>query len=308
MTQKINGIVAVCGGVNIDIGGQSFAPLRERDSNPGHVHMSLGGVGRNIAHNLRLLGAPVELLTALGDDLYAGEVERSCAALGIGLEHALRVQRGRTSTYLFVSDADGDMALAVSDMAICDELRAAYFDAQRETLDAAALVVADANLPEEALAYLAETVRAPLFVDPVSVAKAGKLRGILGRIHTLKPNRLEAELLSGVTITDRSSAERAARELLSRGVRRVFLSLGTKGLLAAQEGQMLWQLPVHADVLSATGAGDAMMAALAWAHLRGSDLQQSAALGAAAAALAIESEETINPAMCAEAILSRAQG
>ena len=48
----------VCGGVNIDIGAHSFAPLRAKDSNPGKVELSLGGVGRNIAHNMRLLGVP----------------------------------------------------------------------------------------------------------------------------------------------------------------------------------------------------------------------------------------------------------
>ena len=54
----------VCGGANIDIGAHSFAPLRDRDSNPGRVELSLGGVGRNIAHNMRLLGVPTYLLTA----------------------------------------------------------------------------------------------------------------------------------------------------------------------------------------------------------------------------------------------------
>ena len=42
--------VAVVGGVNIDIGGQPFRPLIPQDSNPGRVSVSLGGVGRNIAH------------------------------------------------------------------------------------------------------------------------------------------------------------------------------------------------------------------------------------------------------------------
>ncbi len=51
--------IVVAGGVNVDIGAQSFQKLRTKDSNPGHVHMSLGGVGRNIAHDLRLLGAEV---------------------------------------------------------------------------------------------------------------------------------------------------------------------------------------------------------------------------------------------------------
>ena len=57
----------VAGGVNVDIGGRSFAPLVAQDSNPGTVRLSLGGVGRNIAHNLALLGTDVHLLTAYGD-------------------------------------------------------------------------------------------------------------------------------------------------------------------------------------------------------------------------------------------------
>ena len=55
----------VAGGVNMDIGGRSSGPLIGRDSNPGQVRMSLGGVGRNIAHNMALLGLDVRLLTAL---------------------------------------------------------------------------------------------------------------------------------------------------------------------------------------------------------------------------------------------------
>ena len=75
----------VCGGVNIDIGAHSFAPLRDRDSNPGRVELSLGGVGRNIAHNMRLLGVPTYLLTAVGGDSRASQVEESCKELGIDL-------------------------------------------------------------------------------------------------------------------------------------------------------------------------------------------------------------------------------
>ena len=49
--------VTVVGGVNMDIGGRPAAVPVMQDSNPGTVGMSLGGVGRNIAHNLRLLGS-----------------------------------------------------------------------------------------------------------------------------------------------------------------------------------------------------------------------------------------------------------
>lgn len=295
----------VCGGANIDIGAHSFAPLRDRDSNPGRVELSLGGVGRNIAHNMRLLGVPTYLLTALGGDSRALQIEQSCRELGIDLSHALRVPDGRTSTYVFVGDSDGDMAIAVSDMEICEKLTPDYFASQLDLLNGAAAVVIDANLPRGSIAYLTEHCTAPIFIDPVSTVKAEKLRGLLARVHTLKPNRIEAELLSGVQITDGESLRQAAQALLDQGVGRVFLSLGGDGVLAAQRGEVRAVPICKAEMRNATGAGDAMMASLVWSFLSGRTLAESAAAGTAAAALAVESEETINPAMSAEAVERR---
>ena len=110
---------AVVGGVNIDIGGQSFQPLILSDSNPGRVRTSPGGVGRNIAHNLRLLGLPVRLIAAFGEDLYADVIRRSCREIGIDTEDAVTVPGEATSTYLYLADHTGEMHLAVSDMEIC---------------------------------------------------------------------------------------------------------------------------------------------------------------------------------------------
>ena len=97
----------VVGGVNVDIGGRSFAPLVEADSNPGTVQISLGGVGRNIAHNMSLLGTDVRMLTAFGDDVHGQRVAASCAELGIDASHACRVTGGTTSTYLYLTDEKG---------------------------------------------------------------------------------------------------------------------------------------------------------------------------------------------------------
>ena len=272
----------VCGGVNIDIGAHSFAPLRAKDSNPGKVELSLGGVGRNIAHNMRLLGVPTYLLTAVGGDSRASQVEESCRDLGIDLSHALHVPDGRTSTYVFVGDSDGDMAIAVSDMEICKKLTPDYFASQLDLLNGAAAVVVDANLPRESIAYLVEHCAA------------------------LKPNRIEAELLSGVKITDDATLHQAAQALLDQGVQRVFLSLGGDGVFAAQQGETHLEPICKAEMRNATGAGDAMMASLVWSFLAGRDLAESCAAGTAAAAIAVESEETINPNMSAEAVLARA--
>ena len=297
---------AVVGAVNMDIGGAPHERLVMADSNPGRVRMSLGGVGRNIAHNMSLLGVDVRFLTAFGDDLYAQKIAASCGELGIDISQALTVPGGSTSTYLFISDEAGDMALAVSDMEIYEHITPRWLSSRQALLQNAQVVVADTNIPAESLAWLAENVDVPLFVDPVSTAKAEKVRPILGKLHTLKPNRLEAELLSGVSITDEASLNRAAEVLLSTGLRRVFISLGSEGVFAVDHNRSLRVPCCPAVPVNATVAGDAFMAALAWAYLEGTDLEHTARLSSAAAAIAIEGAETINPELSAQTVKARA--
>lgn len=295
----------VVGGVNIDIGGTSFQTLRSGDSNPGRIRMSLGGVGRNIAHNMRLLGLEVRMLTAYGDDVHGRRIAAACTELGIDTSHALCVPELPTSTYLYISDADGDMALALSDMEVCSRITAEYLKSNLPLLRNARVVIADANIPEESLIFLAENCECPLFCDPVSVTKAEKLRPILHKIHTLKPNRLEAELLSGVSIRSRKDVANAASALLDQGVGRVFVSMGADGVYAADREQQLWLPNLPGRMVSTTGCGDAFMAALVWAYLEDFDLKQTAMAGLAASAIAMESEATINPAISITALANR---
>ena len=297
--------VVVVGGVNVDIGGHSFSPLVQADSNPGRVSMSLGGVGRNIAHNISLLGMDVRLLTAYGDDLNGERVAASCSELGIDMSRALRVHGGTTSTYLYLTDDKGEMALAVSDMEICKQITPQYLAANLQVLQNAQVVIADCNIPKESLRYLADNLTVPLFVDPVSTVKAEKLRPILDKIHTLKPNRLEAELLSGVKIETEEDVARAADKLLEMGVHRLFISLGGDGVLAAMGQEKLWLSNLPGNMVNTTGCGDAFTAALVWAYLEGSSLKETALAGLAAGSIAMESNETINPAMSEEALKER---
>lgn len=296
---------AVVGGVNMDIGGRAFTALNPADSNPGSVSISLGGVGRNIAHNMALLGVQTRLLTAWGDDANGRLFSDSCAELGIDISHGLKVPGGVTSTYLYIADPQGEMALALSDMSICEHITPEYLAKQLAVLQNARAVVIDANLPEESIRYLADNCRAPLFCDPVSVKKARKLLPVLGRIHTLKPNRLEAELLSGVHITDRDSAEKAARMLLEKGVKRVFLSMAGDGVLAAEGENLLWKSNLPGNLVNTTGCGDAFTAAIVWAYLQELGLEETAVAGLAAASVVMESSTTINPNMSEDALRER---
>ena len=226
--------VTVVGGMNMDIGGWPSEELVAQDSNPGRVRMSPGGVGRNIAHNMSLMGLDVRLLTAFGDDVYAQKLAAVCGELGIDISQSPVIPGGHTSTYLFINDQQGDMQLAVSDMDIYRNLTPRVLAGRKQLLEGSQVVVIDTNLPAESIAWLADNCHAPIFADPVSTVKAEKLRPVLGKLHTLKPNRLEAELLSGVPITDTDSLHRAAQTLLETGLHRVFISLGADGVYACR--------------------------------------------------------------------------
>ena len=297
--------VTVVGGVNMDIGGWPSEVPVDRDSNPGAVRMSLGGVGRNIAHNMSLLGLDVRMVTAFGDDLYAQKIAASCGELGIDISQSPVIPEGHTSTYLFINDEKGDMLLAVSDMDIYRHLTPQLLSQRQKLLSGSQVLVIDTNIPAESIAYLAENCPVPIFADPVSTAKAVKLQPVLGRLHTLKPNRIEAELLSGVPITGEESLNRAADVLLGTGLRRVLISLGGDGIFAADHRERIHVPCFPGEMVNTTGCGDAAMAAVAWAYLEGTDLLGTTRAALAAGSIAMESAETINPALNAGTLHDR---
>ena len=178
------------------------------------------------------------------------------------------------------------MLLAVSDMDIVDRITPEALTPLLDRLNGFDAVVVDANLSQAALNFLSEKLTVPLYADPVSAAKAEKLLPILPRLRALKPNALEARHLTG-----EKEALRSAHALLNRGVKRVLLSLGAEGMLAA-EGERVLRLPRQKiAVVNTTGAGDAATAAMVWADLQGLDLETAARFSQTAGALTCQCQE-----------------
>lgn len=290
MEHQITGGAVVIGGVNMDIGGSPAGGLVLHDSNPGGVTLRPGGVGRNIAHDLRLMGAEVSLIAAVGGDAYGSGILKSCAAAGLDMSMARILPDRRSSTYLYVNDDSGDMLVAISDMEICREINPEYLSPLMERINCAAAVVLDANLDEAALRFIAENCTAPMYADPVSTAKAIRLERVLDRLTALKPNALEAEKLTG-----ESDPALAAQALVNAGVERVFVSMGSRGMIAAEQGRLLHFAAAPAEVVNTTGAGDAATAAIVRAGMLGLDLEQTAAAALRAGALAAECLEANDP-------------
>ena len=201
------------------------------------------------------------------------------------------------------------MALAVNDMDIYQRMTPDFLRQRLDFINGADLVVLETNLPEDSIRWLCDNCRAPILADPVSTIKAEKLRPVLGKLAALKPNRLEAELLSGMSIRTPEDAAQAARRLLDTGLSTVYISLGAEGIYAAdRQGSTAWVPCARCHVANATGGGDAVAAALAARMVLGDSLADTARWAVGAGALACEAETTINPAMCwdnIETILNR---
>lgn len=300
--------VVVIGGVNIDIGGTPFKKLIDKDSNPGKIGNSIGGVGHNIAQNISQMGKRVIFLTALGNDIYTQDIMAKCSKAGIEMEYALWVEDENTSVYLFICDESGDMKLAISDMDVCKRITPEYLANNIQLINGAKAVVIDTNIPVESIEWLAKNSAAPIFADPVSVTKATKLEGVLGSIHTLKPNKIEAQLLSGIDINSDEDMKMAAHKLLDMGIKRVFISMGEDGVYVASKDEEHLVPCFKAAPKNMTGAGDSFMAGIVSSFLEDKSIYESAVYASAAASIAIESIETINPLLNADTIESRIRG
>ena len=298
------GYICVIGAVNVDISGTPQSTYVPGDSNPGHVRITLGGVGRNIAENLCRLGRRVVMITALGEDGNAQMVREGCREMGIDLSHSLTVRGGRTSTYLCLNDEQGEIVGAVSDMAIYEALTPEFLKTRLDVINRAQLVVADANLSAETLAWLGENVTAPVFADPVSTPKACHLNGVLKITAGVKPNRPEASLMTGVDIRTDDDLPRAAAVFHSMGVQNVFISLGGRGVYF-DDGRERGVLPIFAgDIINTNGCGDAFLAAAADGYLAGLSVREIALRGLAASSLCARSESAVTPHMSTEALQS----
>ena len=290
--------VTVVGGANTDICGRPERELVRRDSAPGRVSVRHGGVGRNVACDLARLGLKTRLVTALGDDGFGASVREGCVACGVDMSLTHTVRGARSSVYLYLSDGKGEMDAAVSDMEITDRLTPERLLPLLGEINASDAVVLDGNLPAQTISFLCKQLRVPIFADPVSTAKAPRFIPVLGRLAAIKPNLLEARALTG-----RETAEDCAEALLNAGVGSVFISLGERGMLAAS-GEELVLLPAErAQLVSATGAGDAATAAVVWAQLQGLDLVSAARAAIRAGAITVASEEASSPLLRAESLL-----
>lgn len=288
--------VTVIGGLNMDIKAKSNSRLRTGDSNPSTIEIAAGGVARNIAHNLSLLGVPTTLLSAAGLDNEGRSIIQQTAEAGVNTDSILLTANKSTGKYIAILDEQGEMALAVSDMDILHELTVDYLESKLAIIKSSSFVVCDTNLDVPSLRYVAEACRTfeiPLCIDPVSSAKSLRLQGLLEGIHLLTPNARELAALTGVA----GDIEKAAQKLTAQGVKNVITTLGEDGICHTDKNKSTRYPSIAKCVVDVTGAGDSLTAGLIYGLLSCDSFQYACRCGLAAAAITLSSKETVSSSM-----------
>jgi len=292
---EMSGYITVIGGVNMDISAALTAPFVAADSVPGRVTLGCGGVARNIAHNLRLMGHEVRFVSAFGDEAFGEMCWRECEAIGLDLSLSERCEGTRNGLYLCVNDLTGDMIAAVADTDITAHITPAFLDARLKAINNSSLVIADTNIPSESLLFLIDHCTVPMMVDAVSTTKAHRVVEALGlshcrRLHGLKLNQQEA-----LAITHCDTAGAAAQRLVAMGIEEVYITLGSDGVYCSDGKRHEHYHAIPTRVINTTGAGDAFIAGVAHAQCGLTPFPDSALCGLKAAHATLLSPQTVNP-------------
>lgn len=244
-----------------------------------------GGKGVNVSRALQALGAESVVMGFVGGA--AGEaLARGLADLGLVAD--LTPIAGETRTNVVVAEMDGERYVKVNEAGplVSGEEVAAFFDQVRGRARAGDAWALCGSLPPGApadfyarLIGMLRVAGARAFLD----ASGEPLRlGCVAAPFLVKPNRVEAEEMTGQSIRSIQDALRATRFFLRQGVALTALSLGAEGLLLASQERAVWAMPPSVRARSPVGAGDALLAGLVWAFDRGLELEEAARWGVAA--------------------------
>lgn len=280
------------GGAHIDRRGRLTVEYVAEASNPGQMREDVGGGAFNAARWAVRRDIAVSLVSLRGGDASGERVALAIEEAGIEDLSATYLDRA-TPSYTAILTREGELVTGLADM----ELYEIGFPKQlrrrkvREAAREADALLADTNMPEEALALFAGLApEKPLFAIAVSPAKAPRLLPSFGRISCLYMNRREACRLAGLSPDAEPRA--AAEALASLGLSAGIITRGGKPTVCFDQG-MLFEIapPPVSRIADVTGAGDALAGATVAALMRGLSLAEAVREGLAAAMLTVESEE-----------------
>ena len=225
-------------------------------TNNASVTKTAGGVSRNIAHQLAILGVPVQLITVVGNDSDGDWLKNSCTSAGVKLDATI-TKEGLSGKYTGVLGVDGSLFTAFLTNAANDLITPEHLKQNQELLKTASFLLADANISTEATAWLlnfSKETGIPFILEPVSVPPARKYReSVLDGLFMITPNEDELPVLCQ---EENAMTQIQVEELFARGVNSVWLHNGKQGSVLYNKERALSLHAPSIEVVDCTGAGD----------------------------------------------------
>ena len=253
----------------------------------GKFLMNPGGKGANQAVAAARLGGQVAFVAKVGDDLFGQETYRLLEREGIDATGLTTDKKEASGVALIMVDAKGENCISVPSGANA-KLAKADFDRAVKKLGKPSILLAQLETPIPTIAAVAAYAQKngiPFILNPAPAAKlpAAVYKGVT----LITPNETEAELLTGVTVTDEASAEKAAKALRRKGVKQVIITMGSAGsyVFDGKAGVIVPAKKVKA--VDTTAAGDVYNGALAVALSEGAALADAVVFATNAAAISV---------------------
>lgn len=325
------GPVVVIGGIAVDVLSKPQNTLSSSSSEqdvkghsiPGHITMTAGGVGRNIAETLSKFGMLTTLISALGTGTLPDDVPThfrpdqfgqflldDCRKKKIALLAPV-IKNKSTAVYSAMSYPDGTFRGGVAHMEVLSHVIPSVVD--RYQFQKTKFIVLDCNIPVATISHvlrIASSVGIPTLVEPTSALKATKLRDVdnLKAITFLKPNRVELE---AIAVALRPSLENPQQQpsdvllkiLIDAGIQHVILTNGAESVKVAKADTSdpskleIHEIPIETSskLVDVNGAGDSLVGGFIFAYLSGLPLLQAVRFGLRAARLTSESTHSVSP-------------
>ncbi|MDF0727124.1 winged helix-turn-helix transcriptional regulator [Cytobacillus sp. S13-E01] len=296
----------VCiGGANTDRKARANQKVLLYSSNPVKITEACGGVARNFAENISRLGLSTSLMTCVGDDKEGSWILQETKTQGVDVSQVWVLPTERTGTFTTLLDINGESIVSMADMNIYEKITTSMFEEKWSYIVSSKAVFLDANIPKECISYLIKRCSdesIPIYIDPVSPAKARNLPFRLDGVELLIANRNEAEVLADIKIDSINDFPTACEKIRQRGVQKVVITFGDQGIYYFSSEESGHLPSFKTDVIDVIGAGDAFAACAIYGIMNEDSLFTACQLGLAGAALTLQTEKSISPFLKPEKI------
>ena len=246
-----------------------------------------GGKGANQAVASARSGATVSLLAKVGADQHGKKAIKALSHKGINTDTVRVVDDAPTGLAAITVNEHGENSIVVISGANW-ALKADDIDRDAHLFERADLLLTQLETPVESVFQAVKTARShdiTVILNPAPVKKLNMK--ILNYVTIITPNAIEAEILTGIAITDRESMEKAADILHSHGVETVLITLGPQGVFRSSCGNRELIPAIKVNAIDTVGAGDVFNGVLAAIYSNVETLDQVVKLANIGAGLSV---------------------